>query len=131
MLHDSGDVMTLEEIKHYDFYLSTPYSLYPAGPEAAFQDACALCGELLRQGLCTYSPIAHTHPVALHAGLDPLDHSIWLPFDQVRMDKADAILVAKMDGWNDSFGVAYEVDVFKAAGKPVYYLDCATMEVTQ
>lgn len=123
--------MTLDEIKDKDIYLATPYSRYPRGFEAAFADACALCGELLRRGLYTYSPIAHTHPIALYAGLDPLDHSIWLPFDRVRMDKSDAILVAKMDGWDDSFGVAYEVDVFNAAGKPVYYLDCDTMEVTQ
>lgn len=123
--------MNLEDLKGADLYLATTYTKYPPGIEQAFKDACALCGTLLTRGLFTYSPIAHTHPIAIHAGLDPMDHEIWLPFDRVRMDKADAILVAKMDGWQDSFGIAYEVDVFRSAGKPIYYLDVDTLGVTQ
>lgn len=122
--------MTLDDIKGKDLYLATPYTKYPQGIEEAFEDACELCGELLRQGVTAYSPIAHTHPIAMHSGLNPLDHSIWLPFDRVRMDKADAILVAQMDGWEDSFGIAHEIDVFREAGKPVYYLDPSSLRVS-
>lgn len=120
--------MTLDDLKGLDLYLATPYTKYPHGIERAFEDACRLCGELLRRGVTSYSPIAHTHPVAMNSGLDPLDHSIWLPFDRIRMDKADAILVATMAGWSESFGIAHEIDVFEEAGKPVYYLDPVFLE---
>lgn len=124
------NAMTLDDLKGKDLYLATPYSKYPGGIQRAFADACELCGELLERGVMAYSPIAHTHPIAIHSGIDPLDHSIWLPFDRIRMDKADAILVAQMDSWEASFGVAHEIDVFKEAGKPVYYLDPVTLDVS-
>jgi nucleoside 2-deoxyribosyltransferase len=89
----------------------------------AFRDASKLTAQLLRAGLKVYSPIAHTHPVAIYGELDPLDHGIWLPFDAAIMDKADALLVAHMDTWDKSFGIAHEINVFKAADKPIYHLD--------
>lgn len=122
--------MTLDNLKsHSLIYLATPYSKYPAGLEAAFAEASALTGRLLIAGLKVYSPIAHTHPIALYSGLDPLDHSIWLPFDRALMDKADALLVAEMKSWENSRGIAEEIKVFEAATKPIYYLNPVTMEV--
>lgn len=112
-------------------YLGTPYSKYPKGLEAAFKDASALTAKLLRAGVKVYSPIAHTHPVAIYGHLDPLDHAIWLPFDRAIMDKADAMLVAEMTGWKESRGIAHEIDVFTAAQKPVYYINPDTLEVHQ
>jgi nucleoside 2-deoxyribosyltransferase len=115
--------MTLEALKKYDLiYTGTPYSKYPGGIEAAFVDACRLTGRLLTAGLKVYSPIAHTHPIAVHGNIDPYDHAIWLPFDAAIMDKADAMIVAMMTGWDTSFGVRYEIDTFVAAGKPVYFM---------
>lgn len=116
--------MKLEDLKKYDLiYVGTPYTKFPAGIEVAFQAACFLTGRLLRAGLKVYSPIAHTHPIAIHGGLDPLDHSIWLPFDAAMMDKADAMIVAMMDTWESSRGVRHEMDAFAAAGKPIYFMD--------
>lgn len=116
--------MKLSDLKKYDLlYVGTPYSKYPGSIEAAFKDACFLTGRLLTAGLRVYSPIAHTHPVAIHGGLDPMDHSIWLPFDAAMMAKADAMLVAMMATWESSFGIRHEIQVFIEAGKPVYFLD--------
>lgn len=121
---------TLSDVAAFNLvYLGTPYSKYPGGLEAAFRDAAMLTAKLLRLGIKVYSPIAHTHPIAVYGNLDPLDHSIWLPFDQAIMDKADAMLVAKMAGWNESKGIAHEIGVFGQAGKPVYYLEVDTLEV--
>lgn len=104
-------------------YLATPYTKYPAGIEQAWIDACSLTARLMVTGLCCYSPIAHTHPLAIHGRLDPLDHSIWLPFDEVMMARADALIVARMPSWETSKGIAYEVDFFERAGKPIFDLD--------
>ena len=112
-------------------YIATPYSRYRAGITAAFGDAAALAAELLKRGINVYSPIVHTHPIAIHGGIDPVDHGIWLPFDAVMITKADALLVAKMDGWEESFGIEHEIDEFKKAGKPIYYLEPTTMEIVE
>lgn len=110
-------------------YLATPYSKYNDGIECAFRDAAALTAKLLRLGVKSYSPIAHTHPIAIYGDLDPLDHSIWLPFDEAMMKKSDALLVAQMQGWRESYGVKHEIQFFTAAGKPVFYLDTVAMAV--
>lgn len=111
-------------------YLATPYSKYPAGIEAAFQDAAAIAGRLVTTGVRVYSPIAHTHPLAIFAGIDPLSHDIWLPFDEAMMCACQALLVAHMDGWDQSRGVAHEIEVFEKAGKPIFDLDPVTLVAT-
>jgi hypothetical protein len=104
-------------------YLATPYSKYEPDIDAAFRDAAALAARLLTRGVKVYSPIAHTHPLAIYGGLDPLDHAIWLPFDEAMMTASAALLVAQMRNWRASKGIAHEIDFFRKAGKPVFYLD--------
>jgi hypothetical protein len=112
------------------YYLATPYSKYAKGIEVAFADAAALAARLLVAGHKVYSPIAHTHPLAVHGKLDPLDHAIWLPFDGAMMRACDAILVAHMDGWQQSKGVLHEIRVFAKANKPIFDLDPDTLAIT-
>lgn len=80
-------------------------------------------GHLIAQGIPAYSPIAHTHPIAVECGIDPLDHEIWLPADRPMMDAACGLVVVKMDGWQESKGVNYEITRFLEQGKPVHYMD--------
>lgn len=112
-------------------YLATPYSRYQKGIEAAYEDACKLTAVLLTTGVKTYSPIAHTHGIAIHGNLDPLDHSIWLPFDEAMMSAAHSLIVAHMDGWEDSFGIKHEVAIFRTANKPIFDLIPETMIMTR
>jgi hypothetical protein len=104
------------------WYLATPYSKYPGGIEAAFIVACKQTALLIGAGVRVYSPIAHTHSVAIHGGLNPHSHSIWLPADKPFMDAACGLIVCKMSSWAESVGIAHEIDVFKKAGKPVVYM---------
>lgn len=108
-------------------YLATPYTKYRAGPEQAFIDAAKLAGRLLIAGVNVYSPITHTHPIAVHGNLDPLDHAIWLPFDEAMMIAADVLIVARMDGWSESRGIAHEIQFFEESHKPIFDLDPATL----
>lgn len=112
------------------YYLATPYSKYVGGIEVAFEAAAKLAGRLLQAGITCYSPIAHTHPIAIHAGIDPLDHGIWIPFDESMMSRADALLIATMDGWEQSKGIAFEVEFFQQRGKPVQFVDPQTLRMT-
>lgn len=123
--------MTLDGLRRFELiYVATPYTKYPDGIEEAFIDASILMARLLERGLRVYSPIVHTHPIAIYGHMDPLDHNIWLPFDQSMMDKADALLVAKLETWEKSFGINHEIGIFAEANKPIYYLDPKLLEVS-
>lgn len=100
-------------------YLATPYSRYAAGLDAAFVAACEITASLISRGYSVYSPIAHTHPIALHGKLDPLDHTIWLPFNAAMMEASHGLIVALLPGWDSSLGVQHEIDYFARAGKPI------------
>ncbi len=113
------------------YYLATPYSKYHKGTEAAFQDACRLAAELIRRGVHFFAPIAHTHPIAKYGYLEERDLNIWLKFDEHMMARCDALLVAHMEGWAESRGIAYETDYFIKADKPIWDLYPETMEMSE
>jgi Domain of unknown function (DUF1937) len=112
-------------------YLATPYSRYPGGIEAAFMDAACLAARLLRIGVKVYSPICHTHPIAMCGNIDPLDHAIWMPFDEAMMRVCDMLIVAHMPSWETSKGIAMEVEHFEKAGKRIFDLDPVTLVMTR
>ncbi len=108
-------------------YLATPYTKYPNGLDAAFEDAAYLTGYLIKAGAAVFSPICHSHPVAKHGGIDAVDHDLWMRIDREMWDRCDELLVAKLDGWDESRGIAREIEHFLASGKPVRYLDVASL----
>lgn len=112
-------------------YVGTPYSKFPGGIEQAFAAAGAIMAPLILSGVKAYSPITHTHPIAVHGALDPYDHDIWLKFDLAMMRKSDAMLVAMLNSWEDSYGIKYEIEIFKKDGKPIFYLDPETLSVRE
>lgn len=103
------------------FYVASPYSKYEGGIQSAFVDISKACAELLRRGIAVYSPIAHTHPIAIYGNLDPYDHAMWMPLDHFLMKAADGCIVMMMPGWQESKGVQIEIAEFEKAGKPIRY----------
>lgn len=121
---------TLDHLKTFDLvYLGTPYTKFPGGITCAFAEAAALAAKLVHLGIRVYSPIAHTHPLAIYGNLDPLDHRIWLPFDTAMMVKSDAMLVGMLPTWDDSYGVNFEIEKFTLMRKPVFYLDPIALDL--
>jgi hypothetical protein len=104
------------------YYLATPYSKYRNGIYVAFEEAARQTALLVQSGVPTYSPIAHTHPVAIYGELDPFDHELWLEADRTFMDAARGLIVCMMQGWDKSYGVEQEIKYFKAQGKPIIYM---------
>lgn len=43
--------------------------------------------------------------------------------DEPLMNAAYGIIVVKMPGWRKSKSIAFEIDTFKRAGKPVLYME--------
>lgn len=116
--------MNLSHLKSFGLvYTATPFTLYSAGLEAAFVDACKLMGGLVAAGVTNaLSPIVEAYPISLHGGLDPLDLAIWKPFCAARMAKSDVLIVGMLPGWERSSGTQHEIQEFVAAGKPVYFM---------
>ena len=111
------------------WYLASPYSKYKDGLERAFIVVCNNAGLLIAAGVPVYSPIAHTHSIAVHAGMDPFDHKIWLPADEPMMHAAHGLIVLKMQGWEESYGIGEELKIFTAAGKPIIYMEPGVIPV--
>jgi hypothetical protein len=104
------------------WYLASPYSKYQAGIDAAWKDVCQQAGLVIQSGVPVYSPIAHTHPIAIYGNIDPYAHSIWLPADLPLMQNAKGLVVCKMQGWEESYGIEEEIKEFEKAGKPIVYM---------
>jgi len=102
-------------------YLASPYSHADLGVMAQrHQHVCEAAALLFAQGHLTYSPIAHTVAIAAAGDLDG-DFSAWATFDITMIDRLDEMWVLRLDGWEQSLGVAAEVNHAIATGKPVRY----------
>lgn len=124
--------MSLQDLAaHRRVYIATPYTKYKAGIYKAWRDAAVVCGKLKQHGVVLYSPIVHSHPIAIGGELDPLDYKMWIKDNESQVADADACAVIQMEGWEDSYGVGVEIDSFKAAGKPIYLVHPVTLEVTR
>ena len=121
--------MTNPLLEYSLVYLGSPYSKYPDGIEAAFQEVSCIAARLLEQGVNVFCPIAHSHPLAEHGGLDPLDHSIWMPANTAYMGKSDALVIATMRSWKQSVGLHHEIEWFAQADKPIFFVDPETLEI--
>lgn len=109
------------------YYLASPYSKYEHGIVAAWEDICEQAALLIKAGIPIYSPIAHTHPIAVHGEIDPYAHSIWLPADLPLMQAAEGLIVCMMPGWKESYGISEEIKEFEKAGKPIIYMSPDTI----
>lgn len=108
-------------------YLATPYTKYKAGLHAAFVDAAKIAAALLASSVKIYSPIVHSHPLAMIGKLDPKDHNIWLPFNEKMLGLADVLIVAHLDGWQESIGTAHEIQAFIDTARPIFDLNPRTL----
>ena len=111
------------------YYLATPYTKWRAGPDDACRMAAELAGEFVKLGIPVFSPIAHAHVIATAAGIDPLDHKIWLPADKPFVAAAIGLVVAAVPGWRESYGVGQEIEWFTLAKKPRFLLNPDTLKL--
>jgi len=105
-------------------YLASPYSdPDPAVRQQRFEAACRAAAALLAKGQPVFSPIAHSHPIALHGGLDPLDHHIYMPTDQAVLCMCSEVVVLMLPGWDKSQGLLAEIRAAVRRRMPVAYME--------
>lgn len=105
------------------WYVGTPYARYTKGHDAAFRDAADVTAKLMGLNVRCFSPICHSHPIAL-TGKTPDTHDFWLNFVDLPLLRASYGMIAVMlDGWNESRGMEWEIDKCAEMGKPLFYLN--------
>lgn len=103
-------------------YLASPYSHPdPSVMQRRFEEICDVAGRLMRDGVHLYSPIAHTHPIAVRQDL-PRGWDFWKQYDEKLLAACSELWVCTMDAWEQSKGVAGEIEIALALGKPVRYI---------
>lgn len=120
-------VSLLDKSKLY--YLASPYRSFHVETldkywrlESAFEAAATAAGILAAEGIFTFSPIAHSHPVAEYSSLDGTKNEPWYTWNVMLMQRMDAMIVAQFGGWDESHGIRFEIDWFVNNNKEVHYL---------
>jgi hypothetical protein len=111
-------------------YLATPYSHDdPEVMEERFALVTATAAQLMLAGYVVYSPITHGHAVqvALPEHLRT-DHVFWLKQSMPFLCMATDLYVLKLDGWQDSIGVQWEIATAVALGKNIEYVEIETIK---
>lgn len=105
-------------------YLASPYS-HPDGfiRLRRYEVNIHATAWLIRTfGWNVFSPIVHSHPLAVIAGLNG-DWDFWRTIDEGFLQVSERIVVLRLPGWQESVGVTAELEISAGLSLPVHYLD--------
>ena len=77
--------------------------------------------QLYELGFILIEPIASSYHKALAFGA-PGTYEYWKERDRKLVKASDALMVATLDGWEDSVGVTDEISYAQELGKPVFLI---------
>lgn len=104
-------------------YLAVPYSHPdPKIAEQRFNIVNKVAANLIAGGLHIFSPISHSHPIAIIGNL-PTDFNFWINYDRSFLECSNKLIVLMLDGWKESKGVTGEIAIAKELGIPIEYLE--------
>jgi hypothetical protein len=102
-------------------YLASPYSHPdPAVREQRYAAALLFTAQQLSEGIAIFSPIVYGHQLSIVHSF-PTDAKSWASFNDDMLDICDRLWVLKLDGWEQSVGVAEEIRQAKALDLPISY----------
>ena len=106
-------------------YLASPYSdPDPQVRQYRYETVTKVASDLMRDGYHVYSPITHSHPIALDGGL-PTGWDYWEPYDQKMLSICTSVHVLQLTGWDISVGIAAEIELAEQMQIPVTFIDPA------
>lgn len=106
-------------MKDVKIYLASPYTHEdPEVMDYRFNQVCEAAGALIQKGFLVFSPIAHTHPIAVVCNL-PRHSDFWMKYDRTFIEWCDQLWVLDTDGWRQSRGIRMEVEIARELFKPV------------
>ena len=104
-------------------YLAGPYSdPNPTIRHKRFEALNAIAANIMEDGHIVFSPISHSHPIAVQCGL-PKGFEFWFEWNKNFIDWCDEVWVADLPGRDESAGLLAEIEYAGSIGKPVevYY----------
>lgn len=104
-------------------YLATPYSHPdPEVMKQRFHSVNKVAAKLMKEGLHIFSPISHSHPIAIENDL-PTNWEYWESYDRAFLKASRKLIVLKLDGWENSVGVTAEIKIAKELGIEIEYIE--------
>ena len=114
--------LAIQTFEERPWYLATPYT--KENHEEAYQAACRMAMFLEENDIFTFSPISHSHGMSEYASKqNKTSHDFWLTIDFKYIKLSRGLLVCKMKGWDNSFGIAKEIEFAKTLQKPILYTE--------
>jgi hypothetical protein len=110
-------------------YLASPYSHPdPLIMQSRFEVAERVTAQLLNKRVWVYSPIVHCHALATRFNL-PRNFEFWRDYNFALLRHASELYVTDMPGWDESKGVAAELNFARQCGIPRRLLDILSKEL--
>jgi hypothetical protein len=109
--------------KDHLIYVSSPYTHRDKGVEQVrFQHVEKFTARLLANRYHAYSPIVHCHELAVKFAL-PTDAKYWQKYNEAFLVRCSHVWVYKIEGWDVSKGVKFEIDFAEQNYIPVRYFE--------
>lgn len=106
-------------------YLASPYSHTDYHVrKKRFDAAVTACAKLIKAGECVFSPIVHSHPIAIAHDL-PGDWQFWKDYDLRIIPRCDRFMVLMLDGYIQSRGVQAEIEEADRLGMKIEWLEAS------
>ena len=105
-------------------YLASPYTHEAMSVRIdRFHKNVDCCGWLMSnmKDVFFYSPIAHTHPIAVRCTL-PGEWSFWQHFDECILSRCSEIWILSIPGFSRSTGIKAEIEIAVRFHLPVRYV---------
>ncbi len=104
-------------------YLACPYTHQSAiVMRERFEKVSKCAGLLMQKGHIIFSPISHTHPIAMQCKL-PVEWRYWEKFDTVYLSVCYKMFVLKLQGWETSTGITNEIEIATHLGLEIEYIN--------
>ena len=109
-------------------YLATPYSHGDVMVRIErYAIVTKVAAMLLNSGELIYSPISHTHHMAVWHGL-PTHWEFWEPHCRAYLNASHKLIVLQQDGWMESVGVQAEIRLAEELGLAIHHMEVPAWE---
>jgi len=123
------EVLSILRCKTGYVYLASPYShADPDVREVRFKAVCKAAAILMADGVSVFSPIAHTHPIAIEGDLQK-GWDFWKRYDTEMIRACRCVCVLELPGWEASAGICCEINLARTLRKPVHHLPLSAFVV--
>lgn len=126
--------------KELVYYMACPYTAINANSpnhresveRIRYIEITTIGAQLTKEGLVLLTPITVSHKLKKYEPTLGTTWDYWKRIDTKLLERcADAVIVAKMPGWEKSVGVAGELEIARRLKIPIFYLDPHDFEVLE